>query len=267
MGEKDVEVSGKNGKPLILLVDNDRLNVKILQRILNTGEYSFIAAFSGYEALAEVKKKLPDLILLDIMMDDIDGFEICKRLKENPTTTDIPVIFLSAKEDIEDKVRGFKLGAVDYITKPFQSAEILARVHTHVKLKKYTDMIKEYNHQMDETLNELVSSYSELLNTQDETIKREKQAAVKAMAVTANHEINQPLTLITGYLELLRQSLPPDNLTKAQKKYLDKIEYGLQKILEILGRFRKSAHIDFGEYLPNINMVVFDGDSPIPGAQ
>lgn len=99
-------------------------------------DYRLCTAENGPQALKEVEKQRPDLVLLDIMMPGMDGYEVCERLKADPQTKDIPVVFLTAVTGVEDKTRGFKLGAVDYITKPFDGAEVKARVRTHLSLKK-----------------------------------------------------------------------------------------------------------------------------------
>jgi DNA-binding response OmpR family regulator len=239
-------------------VDDVPQNVQILHQILDGGDYSFAIATSGEETLRLVDKQPPDLILLDIMLGDIDGFEVCKQIKKNPKTTDIPIIFLTAKVALEDKVKGLKLGAVDYITKPFEDAEVVARVHTHVRLKRSMDMLKEYNLQLTETLDEMQASFIELKDSQDVIVAREKQDAVKALSVTASHEMNQPVTVIQGYLDLLRDSMDPGALTPAQQKYLDRIENGLKKLIDILERFRKSSHLYFMDYDPDHKMVLFD---------
>ena len=124
----------------ILIVDDAPKNIQVLGTILKENGYQIKAAMDGKQALAAVEKSLPDLILLDIMMPEMDGYETCKALKENPVTKDIPVIFLTAKNETDDVVRGFELGAVDYITKPFNSAELLARVNTHMSLRRATEM-------------------------------------------------------------------------------------------------------------------------------
>ncbi|MCK4764951.1 MAG: response regulator [Candidatus Aminicenantes bacterium] len=247
-----------NDKPLILLVDDIPMNVQILHRILSGGEYSYAVASSGEEALELVEKKKPDLILLDIMLGrGIDGFEVCKRLKGNPGTENIPIIFLTAKVELEDKVKGFELGAVDYITKPFENAEVIARVHTHIKLKKSTDMIMKYNRQLTDAIKTMEFTFLELEKSQNTALIKEKREAAKAMAVTANHEINQPLTLIRGYLELLSQSMEAIVLSEDQRLYFKRIEEALENILVILGKFRQAAAIEFGEYTSNVKMVVF----------
>ncbi|NIM14621.1 MAG: response regulator [Candidatus Aminicenantes bacterium] len=232
-------------KSLILLVDDVPQNVQILHQILNSGDYSFAIATSGEETLGLVEKQPPDLILLDIMLGDIDGFEVCERIKKNPKTADIPIIFLTAKVALQDKVRGFKLGAVDYITKPFEDAEVVARVRTHVRLKRSMDILREYNSQLTQTLDEMQTSFIELKESQDAIVAREKQDAVKTLSITASHEMNQPVTVIQGYLYLLRQSMDLDSLTSAQQKYLDRIEKGLTKLIDTLEKFRKSSYLYF----------------------
>ena len=230
-------------KPLILLVDDIPQNVQILHQILNSGEYSFAIATSGKETLRLVKKKLPDLILLDIMLGDIDGFEVCKRLKHDPKTEAIPIIFLTAKVGVEDKVKGFKLGAVDYITKPFEDAEVVARVHTHVQLKKSVDLIINYNRQLSTAFADMQKNYQGLKDSQQKLISHEKQDAVKAASVTASHEMNQPLTVIQGYLDMLIDTLDMNSLDPLQKKYLNRIEEGLKKLVSIIENFRRHSHL------------------------
>ncbi len=235
-------------KPLIMLVDDVPQNVQILHQILKDGDYSFSVATSGEDALQLVKTNPPDLILLDIMLGDIDGFEVCKRIKEDSSTVEIPIIFLTAKIRLEDKVEGFRLGAVDYITKPFEDAEIIARVRTHIRLKRSMDMIKDYNHQLNETLAEMHRSYDEIKDSQERKIAREKEEVVKVVSATATHEINQPITVIQGYLDLLKQSLETDTLTPIQAKYFNRIENGLNRLISILEKFRKFSHLYFLDY-------------------
>ena len=129
-------------KPLILLVDDQATNLQVLGMLLER-DYRIAVAKNGTEALDFVERKKPDLILLDIMMPDIDGFEVCKRLKACPTTQDIPIIFLSAKTESADVIKGFEVGAVDYVTKPFRREELQARVKTHLRLKHAEDLLKQ----------------------------------------------------------------------------------------------------------------------------
>jgi len=131
----------KDGKVLILIVDDNRKNLKLLGQVLREQGYNITLAQDGEKALAAVNVKKPDLILLDVMMPGMNGFKVCKRLKKDDETKDIPVIFLTAKNDKKDVIDGLKLGAVDYITKPFDTDELLSRVSTHLELKISRDII------------------------------------------------------------------------------------------------------------------------------
>lgn len=119
----------------ILVTDDSEINTKIVERILKNEHFEIVTALGGLEALEKISKESFDLILLDIVMPDLSGFEVCQKIRENPETRDIPVIFLTGKDDAESLLKGFEVGGQDYVTKPFQAAELLARVHTHVALK------------------------------------------------------------------------------------------------------------------------------------
>ena len=126
----------------VLIVDDNPLNLQVLGNTLRKNGYKLAAAKSGPEALDFLQKKLPDLILLDIMLPEMDGYEVCKKLKEDENTKKIPVIFLTARTDTDSIVRGFEAGGVDYVVKPFNPAELLARVKTQIKLKQAFDEIR-----------------------------------------------------------------------------------------------------------------------------
>ncbi len=128
---------------LLLIVDDNPLNIKFLHALLSHQSYQVYSAEDGLQACRIAKKILPDIILLDIMMPVMNGFDACKRLKEMPETKEIPIIFLTSKADTKDILKGFQLGAVDYITKPFKYKELLARVSTHLKLKFARDILKK----------------------------------------------------------------------------------------------------------------------------
>jgi two-component system, sensor histidine kinase and response regulator len=130
---------------LILIVDDVEENVQLLGNILQEQKFDVSFASNGKYALEVLESETPDLIMLDIMMPDMDGFEICKKIKENPRNKDIPIIFLTAKTQQEDIIKGFEMGAVDYVTKPFELSELLARVNNHLSLKKAKDELKESN--------------------------------------------------------------------------------------------------------------------------
>ncbi len=120
----------------VLIADDTPENLSVLFDFLIANDFKVLVAENGEDALENAKEEHPDLILLDVMMPGIDGFETCRQLKNNPQTQDIPVIFMTALSDTLEKVKGFELGAVDYVTKPFQQEEVLARIKTHLTIRK-----------------------------------------------------------------------------------------------------------------------------------
>lgn len=140
---------------LILLVDDTPQNLSVLANVLKNENCRIAAATSGAQALESALKYQPDLILLDVMMPEMDGYEVCTKLKANPQTMAIPVIFLTARIETDDIVRGFETGAMDYISKPFNSAELLARVRTHLRLKKAQDNEKKLIAELTASLEEI----------------------------------------------------------------------------------------------------------------
>jgi len=150
-----VDINNAEEKPLVLIVDDIPRNIKVLGDILRTRECRIAVATNGPQAIEMVKKAQPDLILLDIMMPEMDGFAVCKILKESSQTKDIPIIFLTAKTETADIVKGLEAGAVDYISKPFNSTELLARVTTHLELKKARDREKNLIIKLKEALSKV----------------------------------------------------------------------------------------------------------------
>ena len=140
-------------KPLVLVVDDDPTNLRILVSKLNR-EYRLGVAKSGTKALEYMTKQIPDLVLLDVMMPDMDGYEVCKHIKHDPQWCDIPVVFISYVDDPGQKTRGFEVGGVDYITKPFHDAEVLARVRTHIMNKQMREQLKRHNAEIGKELDE-----------------------------------------------------------------------------------------------------------------
>src|SRR5688572_30401504 len=130
------------GESRVLIVDDSKSNVDILVEALR-GEYKLGVALNGESALASIARNPPDLVLLDIVMPGIDGYEVCRRLRAAPETREIPIMFLSSLEDVDKKTLGFEVGANDYVTKPFELLEVKARVRSLLKAKAYSDAIKE----------------------------------------------------------------------------------------------------------------------------
>ncbi|HHC24989.1 MAG TPA: hybrid sensor histidine kinase/response regulator, partial [Desulfobacterales bacterium] len=146
----EITMDGTNKKFNILIVDDASKNIQVVANILKQEGYQMAFARNGKTALSRAETMPFDLILLDIMMPEMDGYEACERLKKNPETKDIPVIFLTAKTDKESVLKGFGLGAVDYVTKPFNAAELLARVKTHLELKLAKEDLRNSRDQLQE---------------------------------------------------------------------------------------------------------------------
>ena len=137
----------------ILIVDDTPANLKLLSQILTVNGYNVRVAVNGAQALTSIDMAQPDLILLDIKMPGMNGFEVCQQLKANPKTQDIPVIFISALDDLQDKLDGFNAGGLDYISKPFQIEEVLARVNAHLYIRRARQILESNNQRMQRELN------------------------------------------------------------------------------------------------------------------
>ncbi|OQX19134.1 MAG: hypothetical protein BWK80_37270 [Desulfobacteraceae bacterium IS3] len=142
-------------RPSVLIVDDNPKNLQILADMLRNRNYRVAIAKDGFSALKFAFKMTPDLILLDIMMPQMDGFEVCRRLKSHHATKEIPVIFISALNNTADKVKAFKTGGVDYITKPFQQEEVMVRVRTHIELKRSQEELRLSYKKLQAAYNEL----------------------------------------------------------------------------------------------------------------
>lgn len=144
-----------HSKNEILIVDDQPENLTLLRRILANQGYHVRPALSGEIALTAIHNDLPDLILLDIVMPGMDGFEVCRKLKESEKTREVPIIFISALDEIENKMQAFSQGGVDYISKPFHALEVLARVNTHLTLSSLVNRLAEKNKALQKTIEEV----------------------------------------------------------------------------------------------------------------
>jgi signal transduction histidine kinase len=185
----------------ILVVDDTPANLEVVTEILADAGYVVSTALSGDRAIKRLQTYVPDLILLDIQMPGIDGFETCRQLKENPAIAYVPVIFMTAVADTDSKVKGFSLGAVDYITKPFQEAELLARVNTHLQLSFLTQQLER---RIQERTVELQAALDRLSCSQLQLIQNEKMASLGNLVAGVAHEINNPIGFLDGSINNVR---------------------------------------------------------------
>jgi signal transduction histidine kinase len=214
----------------ILLVDDNPNNLKVLSEAIQGHGWKALMATDGESALEQTEYAHPDLILLDVMMPGMDGFETCRRLKDNPITQKIPVIFMTALADAKDKVQGLEIGAVDYITKPFQQEEVIARLKLHLKIAHLTMTLEE---KVKERTAELSNSLEQLQQTQLQLIQSEKMSTLGQLVAGIGHEINNPVGFLGGnfsHIEGYVQDLI--RLINLQQQKLSTVDPDIQELVE-----------------------------------
>jgi signal transduction histidine kinase len=222
----------------ILVVDDNPVNLKLLNHTLSSAGYKVKIEVNGLNVIPQVKTSIPDLIVLDIMLPDLSGFEICKQLQADPLTRSIPIIFITALADTVDKVKGLSLGAVDYITKPFQKEELLARVRTHLHLKRLIKSLEIQNQelrQLTQQNEDLEHRVAERTAELKQALKKEKELnQLKSRFITiASHEFRTPLAIIASSSGILQKF--SDRLNEERKQeHLQTIQHTIKHITQIL---------------------------------
>ena len=190
-------IDNDSRNPTILIVDDIPANIALLVDYLEEHGYQVVVAQDGEEALQRTEFAHPDLILLDVMMPGMDGFETCQRLMESNEVKETPVIFMTALAETTDKVRGFEVGGIDYVTKPFQLEEVRARINTHLTLSAMRKKLTQQNEYLQDTNRKLEDMHQQLLQA-------EKLASVGQHAADVVHEIDTPIAFINSNLSTLR---------------------------------------------------------------
>ena len=212
----------------ILVIDDLPENVFLLQDRLETEGFEILTAYDGKSGINKAVNELPDLILLDVMMPEKNGIEVCKTLVNNPSTASIPVILVTAKSGAEDTKEGLEAGAFDYIKKPFNKVELLARINSALKLSE----------------------------AQKKYLEAEQKSTFAATVVTANHKIKQPLTLMSLSSAALKREINKEVISKeAVMKRLNYIEAAIKEISNVLNQLNSIKKPVFSDYVKDIKMI------------
>jgi two-component system, sensor histidine kinase and response regulator len=218
----------------ILVVDDLPENVFMLQDRLEKEGYEVVTAYDGKTGIAKAKSDMPDLILLDVMMPGMTGLEACKILKQDPVTADIPIIIVTAKSSADDAKEGLEAGAFDYIKKPFEKIEMLARINSALKL----------------------------VEAHKQVIEAEKRSTYASMVITTNHKIRQPLTLMSLSTAAIKRELIKEQISKEVIiNRLNYIETGVNEITNILNQLNAIKKPSTSEYTQYVRIVETEKDS------
>lgn len=236
----------------ILIADDNQNNLRVLSSMLERLGYKVRVATSGELAIKSVKLIKPDLILLDIHMPDIDGYEACRILKSSVEYSDIPVIFLSALSEVFNKIKAFEAGGVDYITKPFELEEVRIRIENHIKLEENTRMLRE--------------ALDDLRNKESLLVQNEKMVALGTLTSGIAHEINNPVNFISNSISALEERvsaiysenrLPDSEMIEDFNTIFMNISTGLEQVTGIVHSLRSYSRVDTDNMLDtDINEVV-----------
>lgn len=215
----------------ILIVDDQQSNLMILDKYLTVNGFKTITANKAKEGLRLAIEEFPDLILLDVMMPEMNGYEVCKAVTENKATSRIPILMVTAKESSEDVAEGFRAGAFDYIKKPFDRTELLTRINAALKFAQ----------------------------SQRVLIEAEKVKTFTATVVTTNHKIKQPLTIINLSTAALRRELgKPEYQKEALVKRIEYIESAVNEITSAINQLNAVERPQLTDYVSNIKMIELD---------
>lgn len=223
-------IQSETAKGDILVVDDMPANLELLEMMLSQRGYNVRPVISGQMALTTAKAVPPDLILLDITMPELNGYQVCELLKADERTRDIPVIFISASDEVLNKVKGFGVGGVDYITKPFQFEEVLVRIENHLALRNLQKQLQHANGELVEANSFLTASNAEL----------------DAFAHTVAHDLKNPLGVMIGYSEYLLDTFA-DQITGEVQELFEIVYQHSQKMRNIIDELLLLARVRKGE--------------------
>ncbi|MDX2217269.1 MAG: response regulator [Oculatellaceae cyanobacterium bins.114] len=252
-------------KGTILIIDDSPDNLRVLSKTLTAHGYTVRCVINASMAFVSIQNLPPDLILLDVRMPGMDGYEVCQRLKQNPKTEEIPIIFLSALSDVRNIVSAFQVGGVDYITKPFQTEEVLARIRHQLTIQELKNQLAIQNKQLLQEIDERKQIEQSLHEEiQCRILTEASLQDAKNMAEAANyikseflaqmsHELRTPLNIILGYTALMRGE---GNLTPDHQDSLAAIDDSAQRLLKLINNILAITHAELHQL--SLNEQEFD---------
>lgn len=235
----------------ILIVDDSPNNLRVLSTTLMECGYEVRCVKSGSMAMIGIQTRMPDLVLLDIRMPEADGYEVCQYIKANPETAEIPIIFLSALDEVLDKVKAFQVGGADYITKPFQIQEVLARVENQLTIRRLQQQLLQKNQHLQQEVNQHQQAEAALRIAKEAA--EAASYAKSAFLAQMSHELRTPLNHILGFTELLQKD---ETLTSIHQDYLDKIYGSGRHLLKLINNILSLTQVENGQL--SLNRQDFD---------
>lgn len=226
-------------KASVLVVDDKPDNLRLLSAILTEQGYEVRQALSGRIALTAAQNRPPDLVLLDIKMPDMNGYQVCEQLKTHERTRHVPVIFLSALDRPPDKIKGFSAGGVDYITKPFQESEVLVRVQHQLEIACWRARLQQQNLQLQQEIHDRIAIERELIRSNED---------LEQFARAVSHDLQQPLQSILGFSKILSMKYP--HLCDAEaSRYLSRIVQGAERMQQLIEDLLAYSQVDISRSL------------------